>query len=98
MSIYNSKSPYYRARVNGDHLDVVTIPTVKKDYQDVLFQVNKTYEYRPDLLAHDLYGDANLWWVFAARNPNVIEDPVWDMRVGVTIYLPKGENLVGIGE
>jgi hypothetical protein len=40
-------------------------------------------------LAFDLYGDANLWWVFAARNPNVIRDPIFDFLPGVRIYIPK---------
>jgi hypothetical protein len=52
------------------------------------------YENRPDLLAYDLYGNAALWWVFIARNPNVIEDPLLDFRAGVSIYIPKKETLV----
>jgi len=37
-----------------------------------------------------------LWWVFALRNPNVIEDPIFDMLTGTTIYIPKKENLRAI--
>jgi len=44
---------------------------------------------RPDLLAADLYGDANLWWVFAVRNPNIIQDPVFDFTAGTIIYVPS---------
>jgi hypothetical protein len=40
-----------------------------------------------------LYGDANLWWVFALRNPNTIKDSIFDMRVGNKIYLPKKSTL-----
>ena len=49
----------------------------------------RTYNYRPDLLAFDLYNDSGLWWVFAQRNPSVIQDPVFDLQTGVQIYLPK---------
>ena len=51
------------------------------------------YENRPDLLAYDLYGDVNLWWVFAVRNKDVIKDPVYDMVAGVTIRLPQMTTL-----
>ena len=54
----------------------------------------RSYKNRPDLLAADLYGDAALWWVFAARNPNVLKDPLFDFRPGVTIYIPTKETLV----
>jgi len=47
-------------------------------------------------LAFDLYGDPSLWWVFAVRNPNVISDPVFDMRIGARIAVPKKETLQGI--
>jgi hypothetical protein len=44
-------------------------------------------------LANDLYGDPNLWWVFAARNPNMIEDPIFDFVAGRAIYIPKQETI-----
>ena len=46
------------------------------------------------LLAYDLYGTPRLWWVFAQRNPDQIEDPVYDFKPGVTVQLPKKENLL----
>lgn len=61
---------------------------------DVLYMIDKVYEFRPDLLAFDLYGDAGLWWVFRSRNPNSLDDPIFDFRSGVTIYIPKKETLV----
>jgi len=45
------------------------------------------------MLAFDLYGDSGLWWVFAARNPNTIEDPLLDFRAGTTIYIPNKATL-----
>ena len=47
----------------------------------------------PDLLAFDLYGDSSLWWVFAIRNPNAIQDPIYDFQPGVIIYVPQKQNL-----
>jgi hypothetical protein len=30
-----------------------------------------------------------LWWVFSMRNPNIIQDPIFDLTSGIAIYLPK---------
>jgi hypothetical protein len=94
---YSKTSPYYSATVfDGKFLDIVSLPVIPKLVDDVLFQVNQTYQYRPDLLAFDLYGDAALWWVFALRNPNTIQDPVFDMKIGSRIYLPKKETISAV--
>lgn len=90
---YDRKSPYSLTEFHGKFLDVASLPVVPKVKDDVKFTINQTYEYRPDLLAFDLYGDSRLWWVFALRNPNVLKDPLFGMRAGVTIYIPKKENL-----
>lgn len=93
---YSKTSPYYNTPFTGGFLDIANIPTIPKLAGDVIIEINKTYQYRPDLLAFDLYGDPSLWWVFAVRNPNVINDPVFDMRVGKRIAVPKKETLQGI--
>lgn len=93
---YSKTSPYANTGTFGNFLDVANLPAIPKEPDDVLFQVNKTYQHRPDLLAFDLYGDATLWWVFALRNPNTIQDPIFDMRIGNKIYLPKKTTLQGI--
>jgi hypothetical protein len=35
-----------------------------------------------------MYGDSNLWWVFAIRNPDVLLDPVFSFISPVIIYVP----------
>lgn len=90
---YSQTSPYYYTNTFGPFLDVAKFPSIPKTLDDVLFKINKTYQYRPDLLSFDLYADASYWWVFALRNPDVIVDPVFDMRIGRSIYLPKKESL-----
>ena len=90
---YSPNSVYARTQTHGNYLDIATLPVVPKAADDVVFKINTIYQYRPDLLAYDLYGDAGLWWVFALRNPNVIKDPIFDMRAGRVIFLPKKENL-----
>jgi hypothetical protein len=79
--------------MQGTYLDIYEPRPIPSYADDVLFTVNATYQFRPDLLAYDLYSNQNLWWVFAVRNPNAIEDPIWDFRVGKKIYIPKQATL-----
>ena len=54
------------------------------------------YEHRPiPSHADDVLFTNNerLWWVFMVRNPNAIEDPIWDFLVGRKIYIPKQDTL-----
>lgn len=90
---YSKSSPYAKTPSYGFFLDVATLPTIPKNSGDIVFKITAIYRYRPDLLASDLYGDPNLWWVFAMRNPNTIKDPIFDFLPGATIYLPKKETL-----
>jgi hypothetical protein len=64
-----------------------------KEVDDTLFEITQTYQYRPDLLAYDLYQQSGLWWVFYQRNPNTLTAPPWDFATGRTIYLPKINTL-----
>jgi Base plate wedge protein 53 len=92
---YSSTSPYSMTPlVQNKYLDVLTYRDVPKSADDVVYTITNTYQYRPDLLAYDLYGDQNLWWVFIIRNKNTLKDPIWDFTIGTTIYLPKKTALV----
>lgn len=86
---YNKKSPYYSTSLENGYLDVISFRNIPAETDDILFEVTSTYENRPDLLAYDLYGDVNLWWVFAIRNNRIIKDSTFDLVAGIKIYLPK---------
>lgn len=88
-SFYNKSSPYYYTDMSNGYLDIASIKAIPAQADDILYEITSNYENRPDLLAFDLYGDVNLWWVFAARNKSVIKDPTFDLASGVKIYLPK---------
>jgi hypothetical protein len=64
-----------------------------KESDDQVIVINQTYQYRPDLLAFDLYNNAGLWWVFYQRNPNTLTKPPFDFSAGKTIFLPKISTL-----
>lgn len=88
-SSYPKLSPYYTTPFNGSYLDVLTDRAIPAEIDDVQYTITSKYEYRPDLLAYQLYKDVNLWWVFASRNPDKVKDPIYDLYAGQTIYLPK---------
>jgi hypothetical protein len=90
---YLPTSPYYQTESFGTFLDVLTYRPISKQPDDVLYEIDSVYEFRPDLLSADLYGTSNLWWVFAQRNPNVLVDPLRDFSAGTRIYIPKIETL-----
>jgi hypothetical protein len=93
---YSNTSPWYTTQVTQNYLDVLSIRPVSADADDVLYTIGPQYQYRPDLLAYDLYGDATLWWVFVQRNLDVLEDPVFDFVIGKQIYLPKNSGLTTV--
>ena len=93
MAKYSQTSPYFETTENDISLDIFTPRTITAEDDDQTYTIERTYAYRPDLLAFDLYGTPRLWWVFAQRNPNEIEDPIYDFKPGVTIQLPKKANL-----
>lgn len=93
MISYASSSPYYATKITNNVLGTFVKRTFSFEADDILYRIEPEYEHRPDLLAADLYNDSALWWVFAARNPNIIKDPVFDFVPGRQIYLPKQTNL-----
>jgi hypothetical protein len=89
MATYDSTSPYFLTGYSQFFLDVMVNRPIPKQADDRLFTINTTYQYRPDLLAFDLYDNANLWWVFYQRNPNTLQKPPLDFVADTLIYLPK---------
>jgi hypothetical protein len=89
MANYNATSPYFTTPYAQFYLDNMVNRPIPKENDDNLITLNQTYQYRPDLLAYDLYQESNLWWVFYQRNPNTLTAPPWDFEAGKMIYIPK---------
>ena len=54
---------------------------------DTIITLNdERYVNRPDLLANDVYGDPDLFWVIAVRNG--LQDPVFDFKMGERYVIP----------
>jgi alpha-L-fucosidase len=96
MATYKNTSPWYTTQVKNNYLDVLTIRPVSAEPDDFYYTIEAQYAYRPDLLAFDLYGTTQLWWVFAQRNMNVIEDPILDFVPGTGIYICKKASLTKV--
>lgn len=94
-NLYPATSPYFLTEVfNNKFLDFMVDRPFPSNPDDVYYTLPAVYEYRPDLLAYDLYSDSRLWWVFAARNPNKLgPDPYFSFKAGIGIYIPQQNTL-----
>ena len=72
-----------------NYLDIWVPRPIESSDNDTLVRIESKYNRRPDLMSFDLYGTPNLWWIFAVRNPDSIEDPIEDHLSGVEIFLPS---------
>lgn len=93
MATYTNTSPWYLTTLTQDYLNILSIRPVSAEPDDYLYTIEPQYTNRPDLLAYDLYGEANLWWVFIQRNLDVLQDPIFDFTPGTKIYVPKTSSL-----
>jgi hypothetical protein len=78
----------------GQFLGLNNTPRIPASSQDVEYVLECRYEERPDILAYEIYGSTRYWWVFSARNPDVLKDPIRDFRSGITIMLPIETNVL----
>lgn len=87
---YRTDSMYRTTRfVNGGYLDIMDSSISSKE--DMLLEpytITPAYQNKPDKLAHELYGNARLWWVFAEFNPDTLRDPIVDFVSGLEIQIP----------
>lgn len=93
--IYKSSSNYSNTTQNYKYLELyepkLTLENLNAETREV--KVESKYDRRPDLLAHSLYNNSNLWWVFVHYNRDLLKDPINDFRSGITIVVPKNYTL-----
>lgn len=92
---YSQSSLYYNTAIDSQGRLGIWVPrAVAASTTDQLVTIDQKYNQRPDLMAHDIYGDARLWWIFAQRNPNALaRDPLGNFTTGLSIYVPDPNNL-----
>ena len=94
MANYANTSPWYQTKYTPlGALDSLRIRPIPAESDDAQYTIETQYNFRPDLLAYDYYGNTKLWWVFSQRNMDIIKDPIFDMQAGTTIFLPKPDKL-----
>lgn len=70
--------------INYDNL-----PKISPSISDTTMVLTEKYNMRPDLLAYDMYGSVEVWWVFSLRNLEKIKDPLRDFKTGLSIKVPS---------
>jgi len=90
---YDQRSFLKDAEFKNFHLGVNTLPPVSIT-QGNYVQVPAECENRMDLFSYQQYGSSRLWWVIALANADIIKDPIWDFKSGMTVFVPKDSNLV----
>ena len=56
MAIYSNTSPYSNTQEVSNYLGILNPRTITSEKDDQSYTIERTYAYRPDLLAFDLYG------------------------------------------
>jgi hypothetical protein len=70
-----------------EHWDILDLPTIVPQQDDVRYQVKRGAVERIDRLASRFYGDSRLWWVIAAAND--MEIVPTDLNEGEIITIPS---------
>lgn len=93
---YRQRSPYAETSQTSWYLRQLNLRRIPADGTDRAITVKSKYVERPDLLSFDLYGTTDYWWIFAVRNPNTIQDPIFDLQAGTEIFVPTRDRLTDI--
>jgi len=86
---YSNTSPYSDTKQTSWYLQEYTHKTVPAYDDDDYVTLTGVHHHRPDRLSQELYGTPNYWWVFMARNMDLITDPIFDMKAGLIIRVPN---------
>jgi hypothetical protein len=97
MSVkYKNTSSYRNTKQNEKFLDLYRPPIDISKVETVTIRVESRHQNRPDLLAYDLYREAGLWWVFTLFNRDKLLDPLFDLKSGMELTVPKNVGALGI--
>lgn len=84
---YDSKSPYTYTSIVSRFMLYYVHRSVPPHQLDKITELNnERYVNRPDLLAADIYGDEDLFWVIPVRNG--LQDPIFDLTYGRALFIP----------
>lgn len=92
---YKNTSVYSNTRINKYFLDLYEPPMTPDLENYKTLTLDSKYNHRPDLLAYDLYGQSELWWVFTFYNRDLIKNPIYDFKSGLQIKIPAKLSDIG---
>lgn len=88
MSDYSRYSPYFNVKQTW-YLDTYIPKTMKPADDDEILVIPTKYHLKPWLLAKEKYGNERLYSIFAVLNKDILKDPLYDFKAGVTIRVPS---------
>lgn len=91
-SKYSEYSPYAKVKQTW-YLDYNLPMNIPPADSDIDYVIPNQYDKQPWRLAHDLYGNERLLYIFALLNPDIIEDPLYDFTAGTTIRIPTVQRV-----
>jgi len=86
------RTPAYS--VGGDTVFGLRREVVWPDPTDTIMGVTQATAGKLDLIAYQLYGTADLWWVIAEMNH--IIDPMTEVVIGTQLRVPRQDRLFNI--
>lgn len=95
MSRYNNN--YFNRAVKLDtennrrYYEPILDPIIPKDETD--YYILASFGERLDSLAFKYYGDASLWWIIAAANPELRKDSLF-LEPGVQVRVPENYSII----
>ena len=90
----NAYGLYSSTRKSSQSLWYFSPINIPYDDTDYIITVDKKYEHRPRKLANDLYGEPELYWIFRTFNKEKIQDPIFDLKEGISIIIPEKNRLL----
>ena len=93
QSAYRSDSFYASTQTIDFYLDIWDSNVSLSTEGDTEIEIKTKYNLRPDLMAFDMFGSPNYWWVFALKNKDKLIDPVEDFKAGIIITVPSQNGI-----
>lgn len=93
-NIYTKTDFYYDTPIlNKTFLEFLVDRNIGIADDDDYVKVEKRHEFRPFVLAYDLYGRDEFAWVFPRMNMDVLVDPIRDLKEGLVLRVPTPERI-----
>lgn len=89
---YSKRSPYALTPTYGSFSGYYVHRSVPPHATDSYDTVRHGWVSRPDLLALDIYGDSEFWWVVPLRNG--LEDPIYGLTYDLVVAVPSKDRVL----